>query len=88
MRLRNAALRFDPDPQLLIRLGVKDTPQSSPMPDPNRRKVWVLRAGKPVPAVVSTGVTDGTWSELVQGDVRPGDLLITDMSLNQRGGLF
>jgi HlyD family secretion protein len=88
VRLRNAALRFEPDTQLLTRIGVKDPLQTVSSQDPNRKKVWVLRDGKPVPVAVSTGVSDGTWSELVEGDVQPGDILITDMTLNRRGGLF
>lgn len=88
VRLRNAALRFEPDTQLLTRIGVKDPWQTVSSQDPNRKKVWVLRDGKPVPVAVSTGVSDGTWSELVEGDVRPGDVLITDMTLNRRAGLF
>ena len=88
VRLRNAGLRFEPDAQLLKRIGVTDSLQSVSSQDPNRKKVWLLRDGKPVPVTVSTGVTDGTWSELVQGEVQPGDLLITDMSLNQRHGLL
>jgi HlyD family secretion protein len=88
VRLRNAALRFEPDTQLLTRIGVKDPLQTVSSQDPNRKKVWVLRDGKPVPVAVSNGVSDGTWSELVEGDVRPGDILITDMTLNRRGGLF
>jgi HlyD family secretion protein len=88
VRLRNAALRFEPDTQLLTRIAVKDPLQTVSSQDPNRKKVWVLRDGKPVPVAVSTGVSDGTWSELVEGDVQPGDILITDMTLNRRGGLF
>ena len=48
----------------------------------------MLRDGKPVPVAVSIGVTDGTWSELVQGDVHPGDLLITDMTVDPKRGLL
>lgn len=89
VRLRNAALRFEPEPQLLTRIGVKNSRlQTSGPQDPNRKKVWVLRDGKPVFVAVSTGVTDGTWSEMVQGDVLQGDVLITDMSVNPRNGLF
>jgi HlyD family secretion protein len=88
VRLRNGALRFQPDPQILARLGVSDPAQTSSPPDPNRKTVWVLRDNKPVSVPVSTGVSDGTWSELVQGDVHPGDVLITDMTLNARRGFF
>jgi HlyD family secretion protein len=88
VRLRNAALRFQPDPQLLARIGVADPAKASSPQDPNRRTVWVLRDNKPVSVAVSTGVSDGTWSELMAGDVQPGDVLITDMTLNARRGLF
>ena len=89
VRLRNAALRFEPEPQLLTRIGLQDSPlPSGTAQDPSRRKVWVLRDGKPVPVAVSTGVTDGTWSEMVQGHIQAGDVLITDMTLNRRSNLF
>jgi hypothetical protein len=45
--------------------------------------VWVLRGGKPVSEIVSVGVTDGTFTEMTQGDLRPGDMLITDMTTGQ-----
>jgi HlyD family secretion protein len=89
VRLRNAALRFEPEPQLLTRMGFQGSPlPSGTAQDPSRRKVWVLRDGKPVPVAVSTGVTDGTWSEMVQGHIQAGDVLITDMTLNRRSNLF
>jgi HlyD family secretion protein len=51
LRVRNAALRFQPDLQLLARVGVKaPAPNSSP-PAPGRRTVWVLRR----PACVCPG---------------------------------
>jgi len=87
VRLRNSALRFQPDPALLTRIGLSAPPQSSPQ-EPNRRTLWVLRDGKPVAIAVSTGVSDGTWSELVQGDIKPGDALVSDMTLAPRRGLF
>jgi HlyD family secretion protein len=88
VRLRNAALRFQPDPPLLARIGAK-----APAPDPlaqaaGQRTVWVLRGGQPVRVVVSTGITDGTWTEMVGGNIQPGDALITDMNVNARRGLF
>jgi HlyD family secretion protein len=90
VRLRNSALRFAPDPAMLARIGVSaPAPLPTPSPqEPVRRTVWVLRDGKPVRVTVSTGVTDGTWTELLQGDVQPGDALITDMTVRPRRGLF
>ena len=85
VRLRNAALRFQPDPQLLARIGVTDPNADFHAARPqSARRFGFCADGKPVPVAVSTGVTDGTWSELVQGDVQPGDALITDMTVNAR----
>jgi HlyD family secretion protein len=90
VRLRNGALRFAPDPKLLTQIGVASpaapTPVSPQQPAP--KTVWLLRDGKPVRVPVSAGVTDGTWTELLQGDVQPGDALITDMTVRPRRGLF
>ena len=87
VRVRNAALRFQPDPALLARIGVP------PAADPSaqatgHRTVWVLRNGQPVPVTVSTGITDGTWTELLGGNLHPGDALINDMNVPARRGFF
>ncbi|ACL66503.1 efflux transporter, RND family, MFP subunit [Anaeromyxobacter dehalogenans 2CP-1] len=44
------------------------------------RTVWVLRgeARDPVPVAVQTGITDGSATELVSGDLREGDAVVTD----------
>lgn len=46
----------------------------------DRKTVWVLRAGKPVPVAIRTGVTDGIMSAVVEGDLSVGDSVITDVS--------
>jgi len=48
--------------------------------EPDRRTVWVLRDGVPTPVRIRTGVTDGSTTEVVEGDLREGDLAITDAS--------
>jgi HlyD family secretion protein len=90
VRLRNSALRFAPDPKLLAQIGVASpaAPTLASLQQPIQKAVWVLRDGKPVRVPVSTGVTDGTWTELLQGDVQPGDVLVTDMTVGPRRGLF
>jgi HlyD family secretion protein len=45
-----------------------------------KKTVWVLRDGKPMPVHISTGVTDGTLSEVTEGALRPGDLVITGIA--------
>jgi HlyD family secretion protein len=48
--------------------------------DPNRKTVWVLRNGQPLPVVIKSGVSDGSLTEVVEGELSQGDLVITDMS--------
>jgi len=89
LRVRNSALRFSPDPQVLQRAGLANLlPPPGAPPDPTHRTVWVLRDGKPMRVPVTTGVTDGTYTEITGGDVHPDDKLINDMTVRPRRGLF
>ena len=45
------------------------------------KKVWVLRQGEPVAVVVEAGISDGRMTEVVGGELKEGDQVITD----QRG---
>ena len=45
---------------------------------PEARSVWVLRAGAPRAVALHTGLSDGTLTEVVDGDLREGDLVIVD----------
>ena len=88
VRLRNAAVRFQADPRLLASIGVKDPVSESSTQPPGRRTVWLLRNGQPMPVTVSTGISDGTWTEVLDRGVHPGDVLITDMTAAPRRGFF
>jgi HlyD family secretion protein len=46
--------------------------------EPDRRTVWVLRGEQPQAVRVRTGVSDGTVTEIIEGDLREGDAVITD----------
>jgi HlyD family secretion protein len=46
----------------------------------DRRTVWVLRGGEPVAVRIRTGVTDGSLTEIVEGEVAEGDEVVTEMS--------
>jgi HlyD family secretion protein len=48
--------------------------------EPDRRTVWVLRDTSPVPVRIRTGVSDGTTTEVVEGELREGDAVVTDAS--------
>lgn len=88
VRIRDSALRFAPDPRLLALLGAAVPPATGAVPEPNHKFVWIVRDGKPVRLPVTTGVTDGTWTELVGGDIHPGDNLVTDMAVRPKSGIF
>lgn len=40
--------------------------------------LWVLRAGLPSPVRVKTGVTDGSMTEVLEGELKEGDEVITE----------
>jgi HlyD family secretion protein len=55
----------------------------------DKKPVWKLVDGKPKMVLIKPGLTDGSTTQLVDGDIAPGDTLITDVeglpsSTNQR----
>jgi HlyD family secretion protein len=61
--------------------GTGQTLQKPATPaNPDERTVWVLRNGKPVQVTIRTGITDGSFTEVLGGGLTAGDLLITDVS--------
>lgn len=42
------------------------------------RQVWVLRDGEPVAVKVKTGASNGRQTEILEGDLQPGTVVITD----------
>ncbi|MCX8997678.1 efflux RND transporter periplasmic adaptor subunit [Rhizobiaceae bacterium BDR2-2] len=86
----NAALRYSP-PAVSSSSGISLNALFRP-PRPSRagrsaqsgagsadeRTVWVMRGNQPEPVDVQTGPTDGRNTVLRSGDLKEGDLLITD----------
>jgi HlyD family secretion protein len=64
IRVPNQALRYVPK-------GLSGAGQSG------QAQVWVLRDGNPVAIPVVAGLDDDNFTEIVSGDVKPGDLVIT-----------
>ena len=52
----------------------QDTPTHS-----RKKHVWMLRDGLPVAIPVTVGTTDGSMTEVVAGDIKPGMSLLVDM---------
>jgi HlyD family secretion protein len=45
----------------------------------DRKQVWKLVDGVPKLVLIKPGMTDGSTTQLVEGDLQPGDLLITEV---------
>jgi len=88
VRVPNQALRYVP-------AGIKPAIQNPLEPEEgnpvetvlaNRGRVWVLRDGKPTPIPVITDLDDDSFTEIVQGDLNPGDQLIISEQRQATGG--
>jgi len=66
LRAPDQALRYSPS-------GLKGDPGSLPE---GASRLWVLRDGKPIAIPFEPGLDDGTYTEIVKGDLRQGDALI------------
>ncbi|MEJ7728848.1 MAG: efflux RND transporter periplasmic adaptor subunit [Polyangiaceae bacterium] len=49
-------------------------------PRPDRKTVWVLDGGKPRSVRIRVGITDGAFTEVLEGELRDGDQVITTSS--------
>jgi HlyD family secretion protein len=79
LRIPNAALRFRPPPEFLTHMSQGAAGKARESTPLDRRTVWVLRDETPQAMLLKTGISDGMFTEIVEGDVHLGDLLITDV---------
>jgi HlyD family secretion protein len=84
--ISNAALRFKPPPEAASAMGAPSAapsarrgPRGAASAEPESRTVWLLRGGRPESVTLQTGLSDGTVSEIAQGDVKPGDEVIVEV---------
>ncbi len=68
LRVPDQGLRYAPGGLAAVASGT---------PADGRKQVWVLRDGRPVAVPITPGLDDGNFTEIVAGDLRPGDQLIT-----------
>lgn len=71
VRAPNQALRYVPG-----RLAVAAPVDAAAVPGDGTARLWVVRGGQAVPLVVVPGLDDESFTEIVQGDLRPGDQII------------
>ncbi|HEX7837073.1 MAG TPA: hypothetical protein VF469_06390, partial [Kofleriaceae bacterium] len=46
----------------------------------DKKMVFKLVDGRPRPVLIKPGLTDGSSTEMVEGDLAPGDQLVTDIT--------
>ena len=80
LRVPNQALRYVPGGLSAVGAGGARTPTSK------QQQVWVLRNGRPVAVAVVTGLSDDNFTEVVTGDLNPGDQVITAESGGRASG--
>ena len=69
LRVPSQALRYAP----ADRSGPRSGRRSNAV---DRTRVWVLRDGKPARVAVTAGLDDDTYTEIVKGELKAGDLVI------------
>jgi HlyD family secretion protein len=86
----NAAMRFKPPPAMLGSANATASGSGAPSAAPanarpprgerntDTRTVWVLQGDSAHSATLKLGLTDGTLTEVLSGDVKEGDLVVTD----------
>lgn len=76
LRIPDQALRYEPG-------GLAGPTSGTPMGGQGR--VWVLRNNHPVGVTVGLGLDDGSFTEIVEGDLKTGDQLIIAESRDRTG---
>ncbi len=60
-------------PNSALRFKMPNTPPSK------QQGLWVIRGGKPVRVNIKTGISDGEWTELLEGEIREGEEVIVEV---------
>jgi len=89
VRLPNAALRFKPDAAMVAAITSGAAGPTLPGKEQlatDQRVVWVLRAGHAAPVVVRLGISDGMVTEVAEGELHPGDTVVTEAVVQAGSG--
>jgi HlyD family secretion protein len=78
IRVPNQALRYRPSARTGAAKGESDGRPTKPaVGKASQAQLWVLRDGQAVSVPVVVGLDDDTFTEIMQGDVKPGDQVVT-----------
>lgn len=78
VRVPVAGLRFKPDQEVLN--GMLGAAQGHvPAVQGEQRSLWLLRGTSAVPVAVRVGLNDGSYAEVVSGNVKPGERVVVEV---------
>lgn len=80
LRVPDVALRYVPEG-----LGQSLTTRSQ-QSDPDGAHLWMLRNGEPTAVSVILGLDDGQFTEIVKGELRPGDQVVVSEQQGEGAG--
>ncbi|OWV78919.1 hemolysin secretion protein D [Rhizobium sp. R635] len=88
LMVANSALRYAP-PQTETRgrgiFGLFGPPRqrrnAGPALTGTERRVWVLRNGRPASVVIQVGSSDGQFTQVVSGEIKENDAVVTDTTV-------
>ena len=83
VRIPNSALSFRPPSEVLTAIGEPE-PAIAHGAGQSLREVWEYDGKRFTPIEVRAGLADGGWTELLSGNVRAGDALVTSAALRRR----
>ncbi|MBP2676579.1 MAG: efflux transporter, family, subunit, partial [Deltaproteobacteria bacterium] len=76
LKIPNPALRYRPAAEKAKAAGTREASKGK---EAHGQRVYRLgKNGKPVQVPVKTGVSNGSFTELLRGDLKEGDVLVTD----------
>jgi HlyD family secretion protein len=94
LRIPNTALRFRPEriknfplpEDVKKEMEEKKKMEGKDGKEGGQVTVWVLKDGHPQRRKIKPGISDNIWTEVVSGDLREGELVITDASTVKKKG--
>ena len=85
LKIPNAALRYRPTSKGAAEEGAGKQPGDGKTKVAGGQTVYLLgKGGKPVPVRIRSGVSNGTFTVLEEGDLKEGDLLVTGESQGKK----
>ena len=87
LRIPNAALRYRPTAKGTETETAGKRPVNGNAKEAGGQRVYLLgKDGKPAPVRIKTGVSNGTFTVLEEGNLKEGDLLVTGESQGKKAG--